>query len=85
MNCLDLPQSFCIICLGLSQRFCFNPDELFTKIVLYVSRFAAAVRDGSQYFVLLIVTDGIVTDMPETKQAIVTVSLSQILTLTDTD
>ena len=36
-------------------------------------RFAAAKRDGSEYFVLLIITDGIITDMPQTTEAIVRV------------
>lgn len=33
--------------------------------------FAAAKKDGSEYFVLLIITDGIITDMQMTKKAIV--------------
>uniref|UniRef100_A0A8B9TQJ5 C2 domain-containing protein n=1 Tax=Anas platyrhynchos TaxID=8839 RepID=A0A8B9TQJ5_ANAPL len=32
---------------------------------------AAAVPDGSQYFVLLIITDGVISDMAQTKEAIV--------------
>lgn len=36
-----------------------------------MARFAAAKRDGSEYFILLIITDGIITDMPQTKEAIV--------------
>ncbi|XP_057263408.1 copine-5-like, partial [Pezoporus wallicus] len=32
---------------------------------------AAAVLDGSQYFVLLIITDGVISDMAQTKEAIV--------------
>ncbi|TKS77533.1 Copine-5 [Collichthys lucidus] len=31
----------------------------------------AAVQDGSQYFVLLIITDGVISDMAQTKEAIV--------------
>ena len=38
-----------------------------------VRRFAQAKRDGSEYFVLLIITDGIITDMPQTTEAIVRV------------
>jgi len=38
-------------------------------------RFAAALRDGSNYFVLLIITDGVITDMPQTVEAIVNASL----------
>lgn len=34
---------------------------------------AATVLDGSQYFVLLIITDGVISDMAQTKEAIVNV------------
>ncbi|KAK2113623.1 hypothetical protein P7K49_007889 [Saguinus oedipus] len=34
-------------------------------------RNAAAVQDGSQYSVLLIITDGVISDMAQTKEAIV--------------
>ena len=37
-------------------------------------RFASAKRDGSNYFVLLIITDGVITDMPQTIMSIVNVS-----------
>ena len=37
-------------------------------------RFAASVRDGSNYFVLLILTDGEITDTKNTIDAIVNVS-----------
>jgi hypothetical protein len=32
-----------------------------------VAEIARTFRDGSQYFILLIITDGIITDMPQTK------------------
>ena len=32
------------------------------------------MTDGSQYHVLLIITDGVISDMLQTKEAIVTVS-----------
>lgn len=32
------------------------------------------MKDGSQYFVLLIVTDGVISDMAQTKESIVNVS-----------
>lgn len=38
-------------------------------------RNAAEVQDGSQYSVLLIITDGVISDMAQTKEAIVNVSL----------
>merc|ERR1712142_1160359 len=46
----------------------------FTPVIQHVSRFAAAYQDGKQYFVLLILTDGIITDLDETKSAIVEAS-----------
>ena len=46
----------------------------------FLFRFAEAVRDGSCYFVLLIITDGVITDLPQTKQAIVHVSECVYLT-----
>ncbi|KAK2509407.1 hypothetical protein MC885_021427 [Smutsia gigantea] len=43
----------------------------FAPVVTHVARNAAAVQDGSQYSVLLIVTDGVISDMAQTKEAIV--------------
>ncbi len=39
----------------------------FAPTVDHVAAFARQHRDGSQYFILLIITDGIITDMPQTK------------------
>uniref|UniRef100_A0A8B9JBA3 Copine 8 n=1 Tax=Astyanax mexicanus TaxID=7994 RepID=A0A8B9JBA3_ASTMX len=36
--------------------------------------YAASVKDGSQYFVLLIITDGVISDMAQTKESIVNAS-----------
>lgn len=47
--------------------------------LLSVCRYAAAVQDGSQYFVLLIITDGVISDMAQTKEAIVNVSAAVVL------
>ncbi|XP_061167969.1 copine-8-like isoform X2 [Saccostrea echinata] len=46
----------------------------FSPVINHVSKFAASVRDGSNYFVLLILTDGEITDMRNTIDAIVTAS-----------
>ncbi|TNM87167.1 hypothetical protein fugu_007397 [Takifugu bimaculatus] len=43
----------------------------FSPVVNHVARYAAAMQDGSQYFVLLIITDGVISDMAQTKEAIV--------------
>ncbi|XP_043108450.1 copine-5-like [Puntigrus tetrazona] len=48
----------------------------FAPVVNHVARYAAAVQDGSQYFVLLIITDGVISDMSQTKEAIVNVSIT---------
>uniref|UniRef100_H3CYR2 Copine 8 n=1 Tax=Tetraodon nigroviridis TaxID=99883 RepID=H3CYR2_TETNG len=45
----------------------------FSPVVNHVARYAASVKDGSQYFVLLIITDGI-SDMAQTKESIVNAS-----------
>ena len=44
----------------------------------YVNRFATAYQTGTHYFVLLIITDGVITDMPQTKEAIVQVKEMQV-------
>ena len=44
-----------------------------TTVQCLMCRFAQAKRDGSEYFVLLIITDGIITDMLQTTEAIVKV------------
>ncbi|XP_024138119.1 copine-8 isoform X2 [Oryzias melastigma] len=46
----------------------------FAPVINHVARYAASVKDGSQYFVLLIITDGVITDMALTKEAIVNAS-----------
>lgn len=33
------------------------------------------MKDGSQYFVLLIITDGVISDMAQTKESIVNVRM----------
>ncbi|XP_013408869.1 copine-8 isoform X2 [Lingula anatina] len=43
----------------------------FAPVINHVARFASARRNGTDYFILLILTDGIITDMPQTKEAIV--------------
>ncbi|KAI1897036.1 hypothetical protein AGOR_G00078980 [Albula goreensis] len=43
----------------------------FAPVISQVARSAADVMDGSQYFVLLMITDGVISDMVQTKEAIV--------------
>lgn len=46
----------------------------FSPVINHIARMAANSRGGDDYYVLLIVTDGIITDMPNTKEAIVNAS-----------
>ncbi|XP_039371789.1 copine-8 isoform X3 [Mauremys reevesii] len=39
-----------------------------------IQRYASSVKDGSQYFVLLIITDGVISDMAQTKESVVNAS-----------
>ncbi|XP_073184497.1 copine-8 isoform X4 [Lepidochelys kempii] len=43
----------------------------FAPVINHVARYASSVKDGSQYFVLLIITDGVISDMAQTKESIV--------------
>ena len=52
---------------------CLNRVQLygptnFAPIINHVARFATSNRAGDKYFILLILTDGIITDMPQTKE-----------------
>ncbi|XP_046542548.1 copine-8-like isoform X2 [Haliotis rubra] len=43
----------------------------FAPVVNHVASFAQTSQQGADYFILLIITDGIITDMPQTTEAIV--------------
>ncbi|XP_033939919.1 copine-9-like isoform X4 [Pseudochaenichthys georgianus] len=43
----------------------------FAPVISQVARCAAEVTDGSQFFVLLMITDGVISDMDQTKEAVV--------------
>ena len=43
-------------------------------MINHVAQFAKSYQNGQQYFVLLILTDGAITDFEETKSAIVAAS-----------
>lgn len=58
---------------------------LHSKGVLSSHRAAADVMDGSQYFVLLIITDGVISDMVQTKEAVVNVRLVTVFVLLKDD
>ncbi|XP_073425771.1 copine-9 [Dendrobates tinctorius] len=46
----------------------------FAPVINQVASAAGQVTDGSQYYVLLIITDGVISDMAQTKEAIVNAS-----------
>ena len=56
------------------QHVSLYGPTMFAPIIRHNARLARAYQDGRQYFVMLILTDGIITDMEETKQAIVEAS-----------
>ncbi|XP_073448095.1 copine-9 [Aquarana catesbeiana] len=46
----------------------------FAPVINQVASAAGEVTDGSQYYVLLIITDGVISDMAQTKEAVVNAS-----------
>ncbi|XP_015422114.1 PREDICTED: copine-8 [Myotis davidii] len=61
----------------ISHEFALRGTVLFSVVIFTYFlpfRYASSVKDGSQYFVLLIVTDGVISDMAQTKESIVNAS-----------
>jgi len=59
---------------SLNKVRLFGPTN-FAPVIRHVSQFARAYQDNpKEYFVLLIITDGIITDFEDTKKAIVSAS-----------
>ncbi|KAG8142787.1 hypothetical protein E2320_005981 [Naja naja] len=56
--------------MSLKSVQLYGPTN-FAPVINHVARYAASIKDGSQYFVLLIVTDGVISDMAQTKESIV--------------
>ncbi|XP_014063022.1 copine-8 isoform X3 [Salmo salar] len=56
------------------KSVCLYGPTNFSPVINHVARYAASVNDGSQYFVLLIITDGVISDMAQTKESIVNAS-----------
>ena len=56
------------------QNVTFHGPTNFSPVINHVAQFAKSYQDGRQYFVLLILTDGAITDFDETKNAIVKAS-----------
>lgn len=58
-----------------NERGWQNQNDYGGDLSILMCRYAASVKDGSQYFVLLIITDGVISDMAQTKESIVNVSI----------
>uniref|UniRef100_A0A6A7G5X7 Copine-8-like isoform X1 n=2 Tax=Hirondellea gigas TaxID=1518452 RepID=A0A6A7G5X7_9CRUS len=58
---------------SLSHVGLYGPTN-FSPVINHVAQFARSLTDGKNYFVLLIITDGIITDLPATQQALVQAS-----------
>ena len=58
---------------ALQQVTLYGPTN-FSPVINHVARFASSLQDGRSYFVLLILTDGIITDLDLTVAALVRAS-----------
>ncbi|XP_069173811.1 copine-8-like isoform X2 [Procambarus clarkii] len=77
----DASNPYCFGVQGVVDAYygCINRVQLygptnFAPIINHVTRFAISNQTGDKYFILLILTDGIITDMAHTKEAIVNAS-----------
>ncbi|XP_045582788.2 copine-8 [Procambarus clarkii] len=77
----DSSNPYCYRVQGVLEAYygCVSRVQLygptnFAPIINHVARFANSNQAGDKYFILLILTDGIITDMPQTKEAIVNAS-----------
>ena len=53
------------------QSVSLSGPTIFSQVIQTATALSQAGQDGSQYFVLLIITDGVITDMKQTKDAII--------------
>uniref|UniRef100_A0A0L8G8H8 Copine C-terminal domain-containing protein n=2 Tax=Octopus bimaculoides TaxID=37653 RepID=A0A0L8G8H8_OCTBM len=56
------------------QRVQLYGPTNFSPVINHVAKFASNVQDGSHYFILLIITDGVITDMNQTIKSIIQAS-----------
>ncbi|KTF75511.1 hypothetical protein cypCar_00018288, partial [Cyprinus carpio] len=59
--------------LSLKSVRLYGPTY-FSPVINHVARYASLVKDGSEYFILLIISDGVISDMAQTKESIVNAS-----------
>ncbi|CAM4677038.1 unnamed protein product [Leuciscus chuanchicus] len=75
----DCENANCVGIEGVLEAYydCLRKVQLygptnFSPVINQVAQSASEVTDGSQYFVLLIITDGVISDMVQTREAVVT-------------
>uniref|UniRef100_A0A8C7R642 Copine family member IX n=1 Tax=Oncorhynchus mykiss TaxID=8022 RepID=A0A8C7R642_ONCMY len=69
-NCVGIEGVLEAYFQGLRTVQLYGPTN-FSPVINQVARSAQDVTDGSQYFVLLMITDGVISDMVQTKEAVV--------------
>ncbi|KAK3547627.1 hypothetical protein QTP86_026270, partial [Hemibagrus guttatus] len=77
----DCENANCVGIEGVLEAYyeCLRTVQLygptnFAPVINQVAQAAAGVTDGSQYYVLLMITDGVISDMLQTKEAVVDAS-----------
>ncbi|KAG7326487.1 hypothetical protein KOW79_009888 [Hemibagrus wyckioides] len=72
-NCVGIEEVLESYFQSLRKVQLYGPTN-FAPVINQVARAAQDVTDGSQYFVLLMITDGVISDMVQTKEAVVNAS-----------
>ncbi|KAM9483520.1 copine-9-like isoform 1-T1 [Clarias gariepinus] len=72
-NCVGIEEVLEAYFQSLRKVQLYGPTN-FAPVINQVARVAENVTDGSQYFVLLMITDGVISDMVQTKEAVVNAS-----------
>ncbi|XP_027014972.1 copine-9 isoform X1 [Tachysurus fulvidraco] len=77
----DCENANCVGIEGVLEAYyqCLRTVQLygptnFAPVINQVAQAATGVTDGSQYYVLLMITDGVISDMVQTKEAVVNAS-----------
>ncbi|GAA6076952.1 copine-9 isoform X1 [Tachysurus ichikawai] len=71
-NCVGIEEVLEAYFQSLRKVQLYGPTN-FAPVINQVAGAAQDVTDGSQYFVLLMITDGVISDMVQTKEAVVNV------------
>ncbi|XP_076874852.1 copine-9 isoform X2 [Brachyhypopomus gauderio] len=77
----DCENANCVGIEGVLEAYyeCLRTVQLygptnFAPVINQVAQAAESVMDGSEYFILLMITDGVISDMVQTKEAVVNAS-----------